>query len=231
MDIEYKFICVDDIIYTPIPRVYNESLGAATGVYVQVYPPEGVTYHSSNFSTGYFDPIGKAWLLGTMKKNATENGEIGWKVLDDCKVPFKFTFKVGSTQGNVCMDDGTSEFCVNVDGLTPCIVNLFTPTRSIYSDYQIQLFDQLLLVYATTNPITLTLPDSMAAWRELKKGGNSFEIRIMDLTNPVVLTTGDVNVKIVDKSLITDANEFFNFTLVGQSLKVQSIGNHYITKV
>ena len=227
--IEYKYIKVGDIICTPIDQVYNASIGATSGVKLNVKVPAGVVYSSSNLSKGNYNAIENYWQINTLKKNESVQGSICWLVYDDCLAPFDFEFTISTEAGKACINDNLSKLCLTIDGLTNCETNLYKPVKWIYNDYDLGLHDQTIIAYANNSSIDITLPKASDVFLSAKSAGSDWDVTVLDLTNPVRLVAPE-GVKIIDKSSIDDATNIFDFTLIGQTVFIQSIGTHYLVK-
>lgn len=233
--INEKLICTGDKIYTLIEAVTNKSLQTVTDIQVEVTPPPGVVYSSSNLAQGTYNSAENIWTIGTMTKGQTFSGEIAWKVTDDCLAPFKFDFRLTSAGPNVCINSGSGGFCIIIDGITKCLIDTYKriKTINVQEDATLDLTDYTVLVDGSGMAINVTLPAPADAYRTFpdnscNDGGKEYYIKVIDLTNPVTITTPSG--KIVSFSTIADALDTFTFSLVGQTIIIHSNGENYFIK-
>lgn len=218
------FICTGDIIETSVVQVENTSTGAVSDAVITVEIPPGVQFSYANLSKGSFNSTTNEWSLNTLKVHQIEQGVFYWRVLDDCKAPFKFTF---AAPPNVCINSQPTA-CITIDGLTSCQVGLFKGVKTIAQDYTAGLFDSTILVNASANPITITLPDPLTMWEPTKGGGTEWTIKNINLDNSITIESPDG--VIVDLSNLTDATNSLDFSIPGQTYQIQSAGSFYIVK-
>jgi len=228
-----KLICTGDKIYTLIESVQNKSLSAVSDVIIQVDPPPGVSYVSANLQQGIYNSSSNQWIVGTMVRGQVLSGEIIWKVDDDCRAPFKFNFKVTTGGTHVCLQNSTNTYCIIIDGLTKCVLDTYRGIKTVNSDTVLTITDHTVLVDASASAVTITLPKPSDTYRvfpenECLDGGKEYNIKVIDLSNSVTIITPEG--KIVDFSTIADASSSYEFTLVGQTIKVHSNGQNYFIK-
>jgi len=228
MTIDYKYLSVGDTVCTPIERVFNSSIGAVSGAKIRVTVPPGVFFKSANLSKGAYNTLENYWDLGTLRKNQFENGNICWTVGNDCLLPYTFTFDVFTDSGAACINNDLKSLCIKIDALSDCRVNLYKRITEINVDHTIRFYEDTILVNAINNPITLTLPEPNTVYNYATQGGTQWYIKILNLDNPVTLVTPSG--KIVDMSTIGDSINTYEFTLVGQTVLIQSTGTNYIIK-
>lgn len=230
--INKKLICIDDKIETLIESVINKSLQAVSDIRVQVAVPPGVEYVSSNLGQGTYNSSSNIWTIGTMTKGQSFSGDIIWKVTDDCLAPFKFTFTLSSSSSSVCIGD-TNSHCILIDGITKCQLDRYKGIRTIVFDETLALTDYTILADASSLPVNITLPPPADVYKVFpdntcNNGGKEYHIKVIDLTNPVTLTTPSG--KIVDFSTIANATATYSFSLVGQTVVLHSNGENYFIK-
>lgn len=231
--IEERLICIGDKICTPIEQILNKTLSAVPGVNLLVKVPTGVIFSSQNLGQGVFNSVTNVWTIGTMTPGQVIFGELCWEVTDDCQAPFKFTFTLNAESDAVCLLSDENEYCVVVDGLTGCDSSTFKPIKTIVSDYITDLIDYTILIDASLNPVTITLLRPIDAYRlrtdnSKKSGGKEYQFKVIDLTNAVIIQTPDG--KIVDFSTPSAATNTYNFSLIGQTILLQSDGTNYYVK-
>ena len=228
-----KLICTGDRICTLVESVTNKSLTAVTGVQIQVTPPPGVSYASSNLDQGTYSSSTNTWTIGTMTKGQYLSGEICWTVDDDCLAPFKFNFSLSAGSSSVCIVDSKKDYCIIIDGITKCEIDTFKGIRTITMDETLTLVDHTILANGAYEAVNITLPAPSAAYKIFPEnmcvnGGKEYHIKVIDLTNAVTITTPSG--KIVDFSTIADASDTYNFSLVGQTVTRHSNGENYFIK-
>lgn len=117
MLIRYDLIYPGLIICVPVTNVSNKSSVPTYDAIVTLHSiPEGLEFSSANVDRGTFDELSLIWNTTFLSSVDSLNALFCFKVLDDSKAPFKFTFEA-SLSGECASCNGT-KYYVTVDGLT-----------------------------------------------------------------------------------------------------------------
>lgn len=113
-----------DTICVEIANVKNDGVITTNDAIVTLKAiPDGLEYQSSNLPRGQFDANDLIWNIGILTPVDDLSGLLCFKVLDNSKAPFHFTFTPGlSAYCESC--DNPPQYCITVDGLLESDLNL-----------------------------------------------------------------------------------------------------------